>query len=40
MVPKIIFSAGILPKAANPFTNRKLPNKPNGTESNTDNGKM
>ena len=33
MVPKIIFKAGIFPNAANPFTNRKLPNRPNGTES-------
>ena len=40
MDPKIIFKAGIRPNAANPFTNKKLPNKPNGIESNTDNGRI
>ena len=36
----IIFNAGIFPKAAQPWTNKKLPIKPNGTESNTDKGRM
>ena len=40
MDPKIIFSAGMLPKAANPLTKMKLPIKPKGTDSNTDNGRM
>jgi hypothetical protein len=38
--PIIIFRAGMLPRALKPLTKMKLPIKPNGTESNTANGRM
>ena len=40
IVPRIIFKAEMLPIAPKIRTKMKLPNKPNGTESNTANGRM